>query len=75
MLSCDQDNSLRHLKAVGWDDELYVLPAELKGQTCYRLCWGLYSSRESAVEAADIHNHLDREFPKRQPKQLAEIRP
>jgi hypothetical protein len=75
MLSCDPDNSLRHLKAVDWADDLYVIPAELKGQNCYRLCWGLYDSRSEAVKGQDIRSHLARSFPERQPKQLAEIRP
>jgi hypothetical protein len=75
MLSCDPENSLRHLKAVNWDDDLYLIPAERKGQNCYRLCWGLYESRNRAAASAGIHPHLAREFPKRHPKQLAEIRP
>ena len=31
--------------------ELFVLPVELKGRACYRVCWGVYDSRPAAEAA------------------------
>jgi hypothetical protein len=31
--------------------ELLVLPVDLKGRACYRLCWGVYDSRPAAEGA------------------------
>jgi len=75
MVSCDRENSLRHVKAIGWADDLYVLPTELKGRNCYRLCWGLYDDREQAESDAGLPPYLVENFQERRPKSLAEIRP
>jgi hypothetical protein len=75
MLSCDPDNTRRHLEGAGWDNNLYLLPAEYHGQDCYRLCWNIYPTREAAEAEGAILPYLAREFPDRTPKSLAEIRP
>lgn len=31
--------------------QLVAVPVELKGQSCYRLCWGVYPSRDAAANA------------------------
>lgn len=75
MLSCDPDNTRRHMEGAGWNDNLYLLPAEYHGQDCFRLCWGVYPTREAAEAEGAILPYLAREFPDRTPKALAEIRP
>ncbi len=75
MLSCDQDNTRRHMEGAGWHDNLYLLPAEYHGQDCFRLCWGIYPTREATEAEGAILPYLAREFPERTPKALAEIRP
>jgi septal ring-binding cell division protein DamX len=32
-------------------DELFILPVNLKGRACYRLCWGAYDTRQGAEAA------------------------
>jgi hypothetical protein len=32
-------------------EELFILPVELDGRACYRVCWGVYDSREAAEVA------------------------
>ena len=75
MLSCDQDNTRRHMEGAGWHDDLYLLPAEYHGQDCFRLCWNVYPTREAAEAEGEILPYLAREFPDRTPKAIAEIRP
>ena len=75
MLACDWDNTRRHMEGAGWHDNLYLLPAEFNGQDCFRLCWGVYPTREAAEAEGEILPYLTREFPDRTPKALVEIRP
>jgi len=32
-------------------EELFILPVNLDGRSCYRVCWGVYDSKESAEAA------------------------
>jgi Domain of unknown function (DUF4388) len=32
--------------------ELFILPVDLKGRSCYRVCWGVYETRDAAESAA-----------------------
>jgi hypothetical protein len=32
--------------------ELFILPVDLKGRACYRVCWGVYETRDAAEAAA-----------------------
>jgi hypothetical protein len=75
MLSCDHENTRRHMEGAGWHDNLYLLPAEYHGQDCFRLCWGVYPTRAAAEAEGAILPYLAREFPDRTPKPFAEIRP
>ncbi len=75
MLACDWDNTRRHMEGAGWHDNLYLLPAEYNGQDCFRLCWGVYPTREAVEAEGEILPYLAREFPDRTPKALVEIRP
>jgi septal ring-binding cell division protein DamX len=59
MVSCDPDNARRVLRMIGEDSRLYVLPIELDGNACYRMCWGSYPSRAKAENAADLPAAFD----------------
>jgi septal ring-binding cell division protein DamX len=59
MVSCDLANARRNLDLIGNTSRLYVLPVELDGKDCYRLCWGDYATRESAENAADLPASFD----------------
>jgi septal ring-binding cell division protein DamX len=50
LVACAPENVQKAVSAVS-ATELLVLPVNLKGRDCYRLCWGVYDSR-SAAEAA-----------------------
>jgi septal ring-binding cell division protein DamX len=54
MVSCDLDNARNKLDLAGNNPRLYVLPMELDGKDCYRLCWGSYSTRENAEKVDDL---------------------
>jgi septal ring-binding cell division protein DamX len=59
MVSCDLDNARRNLESIGEPSRLYILPVELDGKACYRLCWGAYASRQSAERAEDLPAGFD----------------
>jgi septal ring-binding cell division protein DamX len=59
MVSCDPVNARRNLDRIGTTSRLYLLPLELEGRSCYRLCWGTYASRESAERASDLPPGFD----------------
>ncbi len=48
MIACETDNVQRAHSQSGDDGMMYVLPFSYKGRSCYRACWGLYSSRDAA---------------------------
>jgi hypothetical protein len=52
MIAC-QEETVRRARAAGGDrGSLFVLPYDLKGRACYRVCWGGYASRADAESAA-----------------------
>jgi hypothetical protein len=50
LVACAPENVQKAVAAVP-GEELFILPVNVKGRACYRLCWGVYDSR-SAAEAA-----------------------
>jgi septal ring-binding cell division protein DamX len=59
IVSCDPDNARRHLDLLEASARLFVLPVELDGKDCYRLCWGRYDTRNAAATAADVPAAFD----------------
>jgi hypothetical protein len=49
-LYCNQANVARLLSGFNDSNQLYLLPATVSGQNCYRVVWGLFDSRESAQQ-------------------------
>ena len=50
LVACAPENVQKAVSAVP-APELLVLPVDLKGRACYRLCWGVYDSRPAAEAA------------------------
>lgn len=48
-LVCDPGNVRKLLERTGSPQGLYVVPADYGGRDCYRVCWGVYPSRDQAV--------------------------
>ena len=46
-------------------DSLFILPKDLKGRSCYRVCWGLYGTEASAQKG---FNTLPRYYQNQDPK-------
>ena len=50
LVACAPENVQKAVSAVP-AQELLVLPVNVKGRACYRLCWGVYDSRPAAEAA------------------------
>jgi septal ring-binding cell division protein DamX len=50
LVACDPANVQKALSAVT-APELFILPVNVKGKACYRLCWGVYDGRPAAEAA------------------------
>jgi septal ring-binding cell division protein DamX len=50
LVACAPENVQKAVSTVP-SQELLVLPVEVKGRACYRLCWGVYDSRPAAEAA------------------------
>jgi hypothetical protein len=50
LVACDPVNVQKAVNAVA-ADELFILPVNVKGKACYRLCWGVYDGRPAAEAA------------------------
>lgn len=48
-LVCDPGNVRKLLERTGSPEGLYVVPADYAGRDCYRVCWGVYPSRDQAA--------------------------
>ena len=53
-VACRRETASRILERASRSAELFVLPATVGGQECFRFCWGTYASRDEAVKAADL---------------------
>ena len=50
LVACAPENVQKAVTAVP-AEELFILPVNVKGRACYRLCWGVYDSRPAAEAA------------------------
>jgi hypothetical protein len=50
LVACAPENVQKAVSAVP-ADELFILPVNVKGKSCYRLCWGVYDGRPAAEAA------------------------
>jgi septal ring-binding cell division protein DamX len=54
VVACKPETVERLVAASGGASELYVLPAQVKGSACFRVCWGSYMTSDEASRAADL---------------------
>jgi septal ring-binding cell division protein DamX len=47
LAACSPDTIRKAAQSVG-GDEIFILPVTLNGRACFRVCWGVYDSREAA---------------------------
>ena len=50
LVACAPENVQKAVTAVP-AEELFILPVNVNGRACYRLCWGVYDSRPAAEAA------------------------
>jgi hypothetical protein len=54
LVACRGETVDRMLDRAAGATRLYVLPAEVKGEACFRVVWGTYKSQKEAAAAADL---------------------
>jgi hypothetical protein len=50
LVACSTETIQKANESAG-AQELYILPVNFKGRSCYRLCWGFYETEEEAAAA------------------------
>lgn len=70
---CEPSGAEAFVVRAGDDARVYVLPAELGDRSCFRVCWGRFSS-ESEARSAAIPSGLA-EGAKPAPRRVAEVLP
>jgi septal ring-binding cell division protein DamX len=58
LVACRTETVERVITSSRGASQLYVLPAEVKGEACFRVCWGTYRSQKDATAAADLPKEL-----------------
>ena len=53
LLACKIETVERLLDRQPQAAELFVVPVEFRGESCFRVCWGAYASAKDAAAAAD----------------------
>ena len=51
MIACQEDTVKGARSRAGAGGSLFILPYDLKGRPCYRICWGVYDDSNSARDA------------------------
>jgi len=72
-LLCNHAGVRRMIGKYGPDSPLHVLPATVKGQSCFGLFWGRYGSEGDAQRAADRPPDPDLGPPATHPQQVREV--
>lgn len=50
LVACSDETVQKAVQNVP-DPEMYILPVNFKGRSCYRVCWGIYDSEAKAESA------------------------
>jgi hypothetical protein len=75
MIACESDNAASMIEKASNSDRLFILPSDYRGRSCYRLCWGVYPSRDDAVEARDLPSAIRREISAPAPREIVAVVP
>jgi septal ring-binding cell division protein DamX len=54
LVACKPETVERVLAASSGSAKLYLLPATVKGDACFRVCYGDYATAKDAAAAADL---------------------
>lgn len=74
LVSCKPENTRRILLKAA-SERLYLLPLPERGETCFRVCWGIYPSAKAAGEAKDLPAFLQKQGERPAPKPVSELAP
>jgi hypothetical protein len=74
IVACSEETLKKMIENVG-ASELYILPISLKGNDCYRVCWGHYDSEAGALRAVSSLPSYLRIGTKPRVFSIADIRP
>jgi septal ring-binding cell division protein DamX len=58
LVACKPETVDRLLDTAGGSTKLYVLPAQIREEACFRVCFGTYASAKEAAAAADLPKSL-----------------
>lgn len=58
VVACKPETVDRLLGAARGSTEIFVLPARVKDDACFRVCFGAYATSKEAARAADLPNTL-----------------
>jgi hypothetical protein len=58
LVACRAETVDRVLAASKGAAKLYILPAEVRGDACFRICWGAYKTAKDAAAARDLPKGL-----------------
>lgn len=58
--ACDEANVRARLVDLRSHDRFYLIPVTLDDRSCFRLCWGLFETREQALSASGIPGALSK---------------
>ena len=58
VVACKFETVDRLLAASGGSTKIYLLPAQLNGASCFRVCFGAYATSKEAAAAADLPKSL-----------------
>ena len=53
MVACQIDTVGESFKRFGKERELFALPLQLSGRSCFRVCYGLFGKRDQAQAAIE----------------------
>ncbi len=52
-LVCDPKNVLKAFEASSGSESFFIVPTSFKGRSCYKICWGIFSTKSEAEKAVD----------------------
>ena len=71
MLACDPVNIRSRVEVLADQPDFFLLPKQHDGQSCFRLCWGRFRSREQALATTSYPRALHEITAKPQALQIA----
>jgi septal ring-binding cell division protein DamX len=74
LVACKTETVQRYLERAPGASSLYLLPVEMNGNPCFRVCWGTYVTREAAV-VAEVPPALRSGVDQPSPKAITELLP